>query len=623
MKKTYLFLVSAAMIFAGCTNDEYLGNAEDVQNTNGAIMFSPKSAMLTRGTLFNGDAAGKLSNNFVVYGTKHVAAEDKTATNDAVVFNQYHVNWNGNPGSTQSNTAGWEYVGQASYSSGITSQSVKYWDYSADNGYTFTAFSSPEITYPQDATSDKVVVNKIPADASGTVYTKGYQMQILPTADKSKIYFSDRVVVPESDYGKTVSLTFRNMGAKVRVGFYETIPGYKVKIKSFRIDDDATAPVTTFAAMKDAYTAGFAASMQNYKTDVAQVVNITYYDNSNPTIENRPKVSNPTNGYYYTLKLGAGVVGTDLSTQTSAPTWDKTDGAYTEVFPCEENVNPMILKLDFTMTSEDGNGEVIEVKGARAVVPAEYCQWRSNFAYTYIFKISDATNGTTGAVDANDEPTDPTGLKPITFDAVVVDAETDQTQQTITTIADNSITTYQNGVAHETTNEYNTGDIYVALFQSGYGDVTPSGIGTAATQAQVYTVTTVNDRISESSVFAKLTGSNNGLTLTPVTTTPTIESGVPMADGTTKNIPNVKFNATAAGTYAYVYTHAAYVAPTYTAVGAAAYDAGTTYYMVAGGVYYPVTVANAAAYNENKANLYTKTADGTPGQYDIKVIKVQ
>ncbi len=283
----------------------------------------------------------------------------------------------------------------------------------------------------------------------------------------------------------------------------------------------------------------------------------------------------------------------------------------------------MILKLDFTMTSEDGNGEVIEVKGARAVVPAEYCQWRSNFAYTYIFKISDATNGTTGAVDANDEPTDPTGLKPITFDAVVVDAETDQTQQTITTIADNSITTYQNGVAHETTNEYNTGDIYVALFQSGYGDVTPSGIGTAATQAQVYTVTTVNDRISESSVFAKLTGSNNGLTLTPVTTTPTIESGVPMADGTTKNIPNVKFNATAAGTYAYVYPHAAYVAPTYTAVGAAEYDAGTTYYMVAGGVYYPVTVANAAADNENKANLYTKTADGTPGQYDIKVIKVQ
>ena len=46
--------------------------------------------------------------------------------------------------------------------------------------------------------------------------------------------------------------------------------------------------------------------------------------------------------------------------------------------------------------------------------------------------------------------------------------------------------------------------------------------------------------------------------------------------------------------------------------------------MVSGsGAYFAVTVPNAAAFNENKANLYLKTADGTPGVYDVKVIKVQ
>lgn len=627
MKKTYLLIATAALVFAGCANDEYIGS-ENAEQTKGEIMFAPTADRLTRGTLFGEPAADKLSKHFVVYGAKHVTgAEDKTDANDALVFNQYNVLYNGKAGSTQTNAAGWEYVGQTSYSAATTSQTIKYWDYAANNGYTFYGFSAApaDIHYPQQS-GDNVIVNKTTADASGTVYTKGYEMTVKPAADKSKIYFSDRAVVPESQFGKTVSLTFRNMGAKVRVGFYETIPGYSVEIDNFRIDDDASAAVTSFAAMKDAYSTGFAASLQNVKTSVAQTLKVTYYDATNPITENRPTVSNPSAGYDYTLKLGGGVVHNTLSTSTANPTWDKTGGAYTDVFPFEANNNPMILKLDFTMTAEDGSGEKIHVKGARAVVPAEYVQWKSNFAYTYIFKISDKTNGTTGEVDGNDDPTDPEGLKPITFDACVVDAATDWNEQFITTVETNSITTYQEGVRHETDNEYKQAPIYVVNSEVGTNAViTPSAIGTAATQAQVYKVTTTGDVITESSVFAKLLGSANGLTLTAVSPAATIESNVPFADGTNPAIKNVKFTPDAAGTYAYVYTKVVNVPATYTLEAAAnTYDGSKTYYMLStSGVYYAVTVPNAAAYAEHKANLYQVNTPGTPGQYDIKVIKVE
>ena len=97
----------------------------------------------------------------------------------------------------------------------------------------------------------------------------------------------------------------------------------------------------------------------------------------------------------------------------------------------------------------DGAAETIKVYGAKAVVPSTYTKWLPNYAYTYVFKISDNTNGWTSTVT-----TDPAGLFPITFDAVVAEA-TDATgeQTTVTTVATPSITTYQQGHTY-TTNEY-------------------------------------------------------------------------------------------------------------------------------------------------------------------------
>lgn len=635
MRKINYFLAAVgAIVMTSCTNEEYVGESPGTTQVkkNEAIVFSGGASSLTRADLYGSAAAEKLGKKFVVYGTKHFNTEDKTKANDAVVFNNFQVAWTASTaGTTESNSSDWEYVGLQAYDATPTTQAIKYWDYSASNGHTFYAFSSTDISFPKNETSDKVQVTKVTEDAS-SLYNKGYSVLVKPGATLNNLYFSDRVPVAEANYDNTVSFTFRNIGAKVRVGFYETIPGYTVKIDKFYIDDDASAAVTSFAEMKNPQTDGFYASLQNVKSSVDQTLNVTYYDNNDATIENRPKLTNPTAGYNYSLKLGdgTGIIGKTLATDAASPTWvagNTVDNFYIPVFPFEDNSNPMLLKLDFTLTAEDGSPDVIKVRGARAIVPTEFVKWKSNFAYTYLFKISDKTNGTTGEVDANGDPTDPTGLKAITFDAIVVDV-TEELQQTITSVSTRSITTYAEGAI---ANEYKAGKpIYTAITTKTTGGViTPTAIGNAAKNAQIYKL---SKAASEAEVLACLTGSPiQGLTLTATTgdEVATIGNTVPLVDGTNPAIKNVKFTPSAAGTYAYVYTTTAYVATTYKAASGA-YDSGTTYYLRSGDgsaehpyVYYAVSVPNADAYTENIDKLFVVETAGTPGDYDVKVIKVQ
>lgn len=680
MKKFFYF--AAALALVACSNSTYTGNADlNVPvDPEGAINFSfskvgMKKAPGAGEDLVGADAAGKLSNAFVVYGTKHSAAEAADASNDAVVFNNFKVAYTPNSaGTTESNTANWDYVGLNGYTLS-ESQAVKYWDLSTVS-HTFYAFSSTDITYkPGDASGDKVSVEKLTTGTS--IYDKGYTVTVKNGANMDNLYFSDRTVVNKADYGQTVSLTFRRLGTQVRVGFYETVPGYNVSIDKFYFDDDAIAPVTTFKAMDKTSTTDFKAALQNVNTAAtSNQITVSYYDNTVAAVENRAKLTNSTVDYNYTLTLGDNIVGKTLGDNSSAAVFDKSDKSYTTVYPFEANTNPMLVRVDYTLTSTDGTNDVIKVKNARVVVPVELVQWKANTAYTYLFKISNNTNGTTGDEPINpdkpfvpgpdddddgkpdyfvdpsdpntpyypidtdgdgdpddwtDDPSDPNiipptdpnypttqdpeGLYPITFDAVVAATE-DGMQQTISTLATNSVTTYQNGAI---VNEYNAGDIYAVLSNvtaAGHPVIAPAG------NAQVYEVSTTGDAISEASVFAHLTGSPNGISKTAVTTTDV--TSIPAADGTNYNVAGVKFTGEAGKTYAYVYTKVAYVAPTYNSVASDTYDATETYYfLTTKGVYYAASGISADNFDSYKGQLHKQTATGTPGCYFVKVIKVQ
>lgn len=633
MKKYFLFACVAAALVS-CSSDEFLGeNQEFTQKEEGAILFKAAQPKAQRGTLVGESAATALNDVFYVYATKHVAAaEDKTATYDAVVFDNYQIKWTANTaGTAEDNTHNWAYVGLPAYDG--TTQSIKYWDYSAANGYTFTAFSYPGLTNGADHSYDLVQVAKITAaGASGTMYDKGYTVTLKDGANVSNLYYSDRAEVAKANYNNVVTLKFRQFGSKVRVGFYENVPGYSVKIDRFYFDTDAAAAVTTFKAMDTESTTNFKAALPVVKTSGAdQQVTVSYYDAGD--VKNQVKVTNNSTTSVYTLELGTGITAaTKLSTVSNTPTWDNS-GNYTTVYPNEANATPMLVRVDYTLTSDDGKGETIEVKNARAIVPVQYVQWKSNTAYTYLFKISNNTNGTTGTMptDPDNPGPDPESLFPITFDAVVVEA-TNDTQETITTVATNSVTSYAKASDVTVDGEYKSGtDIYlVTESQASHTVLAPSAIGTAAGNAQVYAIGGSDaDTATEADVLATLTGSKTAdITLTAVSPAATLVQNVPASDGTTYDFDAngaTKFNPSAAGKYVYVYTTTAYVAPTYEAVASdATYDSTKTYFFkTTEGVYYTVSGLDATNWAVNRPNLFTQTVAGTPGDYSVKVLIVK
>lgn len=638
MKKFYLFAAFASFALVSCMNDEFVGDnspTDLTENADGAILFGFDMQNTTRADKVGSDAATTLQNQFIVYGTKHASAENGTAANDEAVFTNYVVEYTDNTaGTVASNTHNWDYVGKTAYAAAKVSpaidgtQAIKYWDYSAANGYTFYGIASKA----DIATNNKVTVTK--TTTGSTVYDKGYSVVLSPDANLDQLFVADRKPVAKGDFNKPVTLTFRNFGARVRVGFYETIPGYKVTINKFYAYDAATAAITAFTNMTNDKTT-FTAALQNISTSptspATNTMTVSYYDNTDPSIENHVKLTASTVDYDYNLALGSGVVGSELSTSAASPTWDNS-GNYTTVYPFEANSNPMLIKIDYTLTAEDitSGAETIEVKGANVVVPKQYVQWKSNFAYTYLFKISDNTNGTTDGTTQ--------GLYPITFDAVVVNVADDKTQETITTFEDYSITTYANGSKVTTNNEYKAGeDIYVVKTNNSTGKVVePTGIGIEANNVQIYVATASvgGDAISEATIKARLTGSPNGITLTATTSTEAAalvaDGKVPAADGTKYDFGAngaVKFTPSpaAAATYVYVYTRTKYVKPTYTSVGSSAFTTTTYYFkntVSEVDYYYPAEGINADNFDTYKASLYTQTDAGTPGVYDIKVIKV-
>lgn len=639
----FMLTAAATMMFAGCANDVTVAvgdEGEAVEEVVGtAIGFGFSVPNQTRATYSGSDAAGRLNNEFVVFGTKHAAAaEDGTKANDNVVFENYKIVYDANTaGTSETNTNNWEYVGKTTYAESKVkpslgdsqNQTVKYWDYSAANGYTFTAFAAKE---GLSANGNVALVEKLEDDPNATEgatkskYNKGYKITLksnAPATTLDGIYFSDRKEVAKTEYNKPVVLTFRNFGSRVRVGFYETVPGYSVKIDKFYFATEGQTAVTEFTEMTKASTDAFKAALLNVGTSTTGNALTVAYKDVNSDIENQPTVTNTTVTYSNTLTLGSGITSaTSLGETSVKPTWDSSNGAYTTVYPNEACSNPMLLRCDYTLTSIDGSKEQIKVKNARVAIPAEYCRWKPNFTYTYLFKISDKTNGRTG-----DDDTDPEGLFPITFDASVVDVSTGN-QEIISTISSNSVITYANGSKVVENGEYKANEeIYVVDEKtSDHTVIKPADIGDDATKAQVYKL---NQSTTEGQLYAQLNGAKLGITTTPVNDASVVTS-VPLADGTSLGLDAVKFKPTEEGTYAYVYTTKKYEATTYTAAGND-YSASTAYYFktadsaegVNDGVYYAASGISADNFETYRGKLYVVDAQGKTGVYDIKIIKVK
>lgn len=566
----YLIIAASALALAGCSSDDFLGDGSGNGQNSAAIQFGGGTTKTHRATS-NGvyKIENLKANGFWVYGTKHSAAEDNTATNDQAVYTNYYLKYDGNKNNTQSNTAGWEYVGvdNTKYRNHVTpkvdaDQTIKYWDYSAQ-AYTFYAATAK----PADVEAGTVTINKIIADAgaNGSVYTKGYEVTLKNGATWDELYFADRKVITnkgtkrgEHDvYGGEVNFTFRNALTKVRVAMYETIPGYSVTIDRFYYssavgDDQQTAEVGRFKA--DASNT----PLETSETGVTYKV--VYYDKTEASgqLENQPKMlpnaAGEAGATKTVLALGNNLKrGTELSTDIQRPTYDTNGGNYTLFMPQADNDKTLSLKVDYTLTSLDGSNEEIHVKGATAVIPAKYLCWRPNYAYTYLFKISDNTNGSTGGTG------DPAGFYPITFDASVVETETGNVEY-ISAMGTATITTFAvkgNLYQHDKADYLKGSDLYATVVEKDKSTVALEAGNTKVYMLKAAGVAAPN--LSEALVANWVANTKTDYYDVVDAAKYSFESIVPAEDGQTINLGTakaLKIAGVEAGKYVIEYTAA-------------------------------------------------------------------
>ena len=616
--KKYFILAAALTVMASCADEKFLGedpgtlseNAED-----GAIAFGFNMQQTTRADIYGNAAATLLGNNFYVMGTK--GTEAATSPSPTLVFDNYLVHWGANTANTtESNTANWEYVGivpgtttgctdkvkTGSYSA----QTIKYWDYSQPQ-YDFFAFSvGPNASVSSTTPSANQIGVTTMAYGTALAGATAYTLYIPSVADLKETYITDIKEVVKANYGKEVQLQFKNAGAKVRVALYETVPGYSVKDVKFYASETSPIDHTNGSYVAPTENATLiSANASGFPTAGSIAVSFPYIGNDNASAQAYDKASatvGVTSGVQ-TQQFGAltnqlvvkadhedttapsekRYLGRTLPTATFAgseivsPAFASSEDAqfYQAVFPVSTPYS-LTLRVDYTLVSLDGSEEEIKIYGAKAVVPNTYTKWLPNYAYTYIFKISDNTNGWT------DEAATAEGLFPITFDAVVAEAtDANDQQKTITTVATPSITTYQQ--YHDITkdeysktvknlkNETVDRDVYVRIMNEG---TLVTGLGSEnsviyqlsknASEAEVMDALLMRTTAVGTVSTADVTG-RNGLELTNVSTNidnddTEIVNGVDdnpitVATGT---VAKIDISAlTADKSYAYVYVSSA------------------------------------------------------------------
>ena len=287
--------------------------------------------------------------------------------------------------------------------SNYANQYLRYWDEAAPTT-TFYAYS-PYIN----------------GNGSGTVtFDNGTKVLTIPSQSLKDGYDQPQLyeymwaakTVAKDDYGKDVQLSFKRLNAKVNIKFYEVIEGYSIQIIDLKAGkyNDVQATPAKFSVTTSGYSAGEYYSAIGYQLDfsssvTAPTITQTYgttVTNTRPLIFKAPVET---------------AIGETKSAASASPT--------TYYALPKNNDTGFTFHVSYELTST--TGEKIVVKNATVLVPSDKCNWKANTAYTYIFKITKDTNGST---DPDDDPTiDPTdpsvgteqALFPIVFDGANVE----------------------------------------------------------------------------------------------------------------------------------------------------------------------------------------------------------
>ena len=305
------------------------------------------------------------------------------------------------------------------------------------------------------------------------------------------------------------------------------------------------------------------------------------YDSSNKPIVTVTSsgATASTNVSEFGQNIFSNTTSTKLGKNSTSPLYDIDDGKYTSILPNTGNKTPMTFTVSYKLISEDTKEEIL-VEDRQVTVPAEYCTWKPNFAYTYLFKVSDKS----------------AELYPITFDAVVAEDEVNL-QKTITEVSGDTekvcITTLgidEDGKFSTDADEYTAGSTIYASVTADDDEVTLTDniaklytvIATKPSSTGTTTTVPVPEAITEAAVANCLnrtatSGSNtwtvtdqNNVTMTVTASTlGSIAGSVPAEDGGTARTMSVlkwtdNNTNSESGTYYYVveYSRTVSVTPT-------------------------------------------------------------
>lgn len=473
--KKFLLMAAVATTLVNCSSDFDLSEGQGGGGVSDVIGFQVQGRnSIKRGTLqeakhYNfgvfayksSDQTNNIMDNYLVgyldpkgYTKAGSTTDDPNSNVDGKSNWMYEgMGW----GQFQGTYAGENVAKGSKYASNNEYQYLRYWDKSAPttNFYAYVPYLNASPTAAGGTVSYVDGTAKgTDVDGEGHALNTDTYVMTFPNGtikhgyddEQAYEYMYASTQVAEANYGHDVQLQFKRLNAKVNIKFWEDIPGYSV-----HMIDLGDVPVPDATGTKH-YTIS-AVPAKKVTVDNSHIYG---YDLGKIYTENGVKIQFNANAAMQSLKqykgsmtseplefktptaatIGESRIEATLSPTTyfAIPKWRteavlkndaknindvvETDPAYDE----DLAVTGLTFHVSYELIST--TGEKITVKDATVHVPANYCEWKENTRYTYIFKITTNSNGTTGS--ETPKPTDPSvptemALYPIVFDNCTVE----------------------------------------------------------------------------------------------------------------------------------------------------------------------------------------------------------
>ena len=467
--KKLAFLAVAAVALASCSSDDLVDRS--AAENEAPIAFSVEKKNITRAT----NLEDLKHYNFGVWAYKYKSG----ATTGALVMDNYLVGysdgsakgydkskattWAGDAGTTENHLSPWFYESlgkteysttnsklyqttQTAYMSKNEKQILRYWDlaYATTNFYAYAPYDA-EVTFNESTKTMTFGATNTIRDGYDNPLNRAYE-----NYDRSLSEYMYAGVQATNSEKKDVIVPFKHMGAQVNIRFYEDILNYRVEIIDLTGDDAELADGVTAGSDM---TKGIQATPAEKKDDgtyesskyfTTNGATVTFTTDATPTFKYTTEGSTTTQDNLMFLVPTTNLDETTITGHklipeaSTAQTYAESPTVYYAVAQPTESKTGFTFHISYRIIAEDNN-EVITVHNATVFVPAKddsgnnIAAWQPNNKYTYTFKITKNSTGTTDP-ETPINPIDPTtsirkGLYPIVFDGATVEDYTVNTPE--------------------------------------------------------------------------------------------------------------------------------------------------------------------------------------------------